>query len=760
MKRKRIRAEVEGIVQGVGFRPFIFQLADRFDLAGFVRNTSSGALLEVEGNPDSTTAFFTAMHNEAPPLAVITRVAKSIVPPAYESGFNIQHSKSRIDKKALISPDVSVCPDCLAELFNPNDRRHLYPFINCTNCGPRYTIIKDVPYDREKTSMCVFKMCEKCQAEYTDPTNRRFHAQPNACPDCGPKMTLLDSAGSDVMTDDPVQEASRLLKQGKIIVVKGLGGFHLAVDAANEASVAILRQRKQREEKPLAVMSPNLAAIRKFASLYENEEKILLSPQRPIVLLKALKPSPLALNVAPDNKYIGVMLPYTPLHYILIKDFLALVMTSGNLSEEPIAINNTEAIERLGGIADYFLVHNRDIYLRADDSVVRASSGKTRQIRRSRGYVPAPVFLKNNLPSVLAVGGELKNTICLTKENRAFVSQHIGDLENMKALSFFEMTIEHLKRILDVNPLCIAHDLHPEYLSSKWAMDQKNENLVGVQHHHAHVVGAMAEHGLTGPVIGLACDGTGYGEDGAVWGGELLLSGYTWYERRGRLEYVALPGGAAAIKEPWKMAVSYLHHAFGDQALEIKIPMTARQDQIKLNLLRQVISRKINSPLTSSLGRLFDAVAALIGLRDVVSFEGQAAMMLEMCCPDYKCDPYEVHIVDENGLRILRTNNIIEQIIRDIKNNRPAYEISGRFHATVIKGLARMASNLSADTGIKQVVLSGGCFQNNIIVHGVSRELEAVGLDVYTQNLLPVNDGGLSLGQAVCAGHIIAGLKD
>ena len=518
-------------------------------------------------------------------------------------------------------------------MFDPIDRRYRYPFINCTNCGPRYTIIYDVPYDRAQTSMKVFAMCPECEAEYHDPINRRFHAQPNACPICGPRVSLLDELGQPVATQEAVRSAAELLRQGLILAVKGLGGFHLAVDATNEQAVRRLRSRKQREEKPLAVMSPDLEAIRTFARITEADLAALSSIQRPIVLLEARRPSALAPSVAPDNKYIGAMLPYTPLHYLLLKGFQALVMTSGNLSEEPIAIDNDEALIRLAGIADYFLVHNRDIYLRSDDSVVRAARSGMVQIRRSRGFVPVPIFLKGHLPPVLAVGGEMKSTVCLTKDDRAFVSQHIGDLENLQTLDFFELTMAHLRRILDIEPVAVALDLHPDYLSSKWALAQSELPWVKVQHHHAHVVSAMAEHHLEGQVIGVACDGTGYGDDGQIWGGEILVADEKEYRRAGRLDYVVLPGGAAAIREPWRMALSWLESSFGNETAGLDLGMLSRQDPDKLNLVRQVITRRIGSSLTSSLGRLFDAAAALVGLRDRVAFEGQAAMMLGNVLP-------------------------------------------------------------------------------------------------------------------------------
>ena len=758
MDRRRIKAEVTGIVQGVGFRPFVYQLAGHHDLGGFVRNTSHGALLEVEGESGRVESFLESLQSQAPPLAVITQIHVSPLPLAGHSAFSIKHSKVLPGRNTLISPDVAVCEDCLREMFDPSDRRYRYPFINCTNCGPRYTIIMDVPYDRPYTSMRDFSMCPDCAAEYDNPADRRFHAQPNACPVCGPRVELADADGVPLPADDPIQEAAERLKQGRIVAVKGLGGFHLAVDAYNGEAVARLRQRKRREEKPLAVMAPDVAAIEAFAEVSTGEAAALSSMQRPIVLLTARRPSPLAPAVAPDNKYVGAFLPYTPLHYLLLEGLRALVMTSGNLTDEPIAIDNDEAVRRLAGIADYFLLHNRDIYLRSDDSVVRVEGRGLSQIRRSRGFVPTPIFLKQGLPEVLAVGGELKNTVCLTKGDRAFISQHIGDLENLSTLEFFELTIDHLKRVLDIRPRIIAYDLHPDYLSTQWARQQTGVEIIGIQHHHAHVVGVMAEHGLDGPVIGLACDGTGYGRDGQIWGGEILLADYDRFDRRGRLEYLPLPGAAAAIREPWRMAVSALMHAYGHDLDGLDLDLLSRQDPGRLDLLKQVIEKRVGSPLTSSLGRLFDAVAALIGLRDRVAFEGQAAMMLEMLCPDgppdpYPMDPYPVETAEAGGVWIIRPAAVIRGVVDDLREGRPGALISARFHAWTIQAFSEAAARISRETGVRTAVLSGGCFQNKILARGLFRSLEGRGLDVYTQNLAPVNDGGLSLGQAVSAGR-------
>lgn len=748
----RIRAEVRGIVQGVGFRPFVYGLAQRYGLSGFVRNTSFGALMEIEGEDGNISSFFEALTDETPRLARVTRIDKTDLAARGQHDFLIEHSSAVDSKTALISPDVAVCDDCLKEMFDPADRRYRYPFINCTNCGPRYTIIMDLPYDRDKTSMGVFEMCPLCSAEYHDPGDRRFHAQPNACPVCGPGVWLLDADGRERMVPDPIAATAHMLRQGHIAAVKGLGGFHLAVDACNEAAVARLRERKRREEKPLAVMAPDLASVRAFARVTGPDREVLTSMARPIVLLEKQTPFPLAAGVAPDNRYIGTMLPYTPLHHLLLEGFSALVMTSGNISEEPIAIDNQEALQRLSGLADCFLVHNRDIYLRSDDSVVRAGSRGPIHIRRSRGFVPVPVFLHHDRPPVLAVGGEQKNTICLIKEDRAFVSQHIGDLENIQTLEFFEMTIDHLQRVLDIKPEMAACDRHPDYLSTKWALDRSGLPVAPVQHHHAHLVSALAENHLDGPVVGIICDGTGYGDDGEIWGGEILVGDEHGYERRGQLDYVVLPGGAAAIREPWRMAAAYLHQAYGREAAGLDIDLLERQDSSRTALLWQVIEKRIGSPLTSSLGRLFDAVAALAGLKDHAGFEGQPAMMLEMCCPEGDFSPYIMDVEQRGHIRHMMPQAMIREVVQDLKQGRSAPEISGRFHAGIVRTLAETAVRISRDGGLRTVVLSGGCFQNQVLTRGLTCALESAGMSVFTQTQVPANDGGLSLGQAVAAG--------
>jgi hydrogenase maturation protein HypF len=750
---KQIR--VKGIVQGVGFRPYIYQLAGRYKLCGHVANTASGVHIHVEGPLPDITAFLVGIPTEAPPLAQITDIKAVDVQTEGLQTFTIISSREDSAKSALISPDVAICDDCLREMLSPQDRRFRYPFINCTNCGPRYTIIDDIPYDRPQTSMKDFRMCALCQAEYDNPDNRRFHAQPNACPVCGPQLQLLDGSGQPINTTDPISTVVARLKQGRIVAIKGLGGFHLAVDAENEQAVVRLRRRKHREEKPLALMAYDTDHVRRFAHLDDEEMAVLSSPPRPILLLAKQTGHPLAPSVAPGNRYFGVMLPYAPLHYLILeKDFTALVMTSANLSEEPIAIANDEAVQRLRGIADDFLVHNRDINLRCDDSIVRKTAGATRFLRRSRGYVPTPVFLNHTLPSVLACGAELKNTICLTKEDRAFVSQHIGDLENLATYDAFRDTITHLQNILDIKPQAIVCDLHPDYLSTRYAKAQRDLAVIQIQHHHAHIVSGMAENHLDGNVIGLAFDGTGYGPDGTIWGGEVLLTEKRRYARAAFFQPLPMPGGAAAIKAPWRMAVSYLYQAFGQGFRDLDIPFLADIDMKQTDILVAMVTQGINAPLTSSMGRLFDGIAALVGLRNTVAFEGQAAMELEMIAQPEEIGHYDFGWQTSDGLQI-PTEPIIQGVVADLTHGRSASWISRRFHTTLVRLFTDLCVCLRRQTALDRVVLSGGAFQNAILLQELSRSLEKESFAVYTHRLVPPNDGGIALGQAVAAGAIL-----
>jgi hydrogenase maturation protein HypF len=747
------RIEVEGIVQGVGFRPFVYQLASRYNLKGEVLNTSSGVSIHIEGTEYEIESFSRELKKNIPPLASITLIAEFPDKVIDYERFLISESRAGVSRSVLISPDVGICDDCLRELFDPKDRRFGYPFINCTNCGPRYTIIDDIPYDRPNTSMKHFKMCGRCQAEYDDPENRRFHAQPNACHDCGPFLTLYDNNRKIIDEKDPVEKTASLLRQGYIVAIKGLGGFHLAADAENDKAVYSLRKRKLREEKPFAIMSYDLERIKEFASVEAEEETLLSSYRRPIVLLKKKEPNPLSREVSPKNKYFGTMLPYTPIHYLLMRhDFKALVMTSGNRSEEPISIGNEDAFNRLSDIADFFLTHNRDIYLRSDDSIVKRTSGETRFIRRSRGYIPVPVFLHRKIKPVLACGAELKNTVCIAKDDRAFLSQHIGDLENLSTLEFFELTIRHMKRILDVEPLIVACDLHPDYLSTKYALSLKNMEVVRVQHHHAHIAGCMAENMIDGPVIGFSFDGTGYGEDGRIWGGEVMIAENGIYSRAAHISYVPMPGSAAAIKEPWRMAISYLYDAFGEEMWNLDVPVLRETGNDKIRVIADMISKKINSPETSSLGRFFDGISAIIGIRNRVCFEGQAAMELEMLSAENIDEKYDYEWINEGGIYKILTAPIVRDIVSDVHKQVDSSEIGGKFHNTLISLFAELCEKIRKDTGVGKAALSGGVFQNSMLLSGMIKALEEKGFQVYTHKLVPANDGGISLGQAVIAG--------
>jgi len=749
------RFDVNGIVQGVGFRPFVYQLAAAYELLGRVSNTSSGVSIHIEGSSPAIEAFSRELKDNPPPLAHITQINISKAPLKEYREFSIRKSRAQGQRFTLISPDVSTCDDCLKEMFDPEDRRYEYPFINCTNCGPRYTIIDDIPYDRPKTSMRHFQMCGRCQAEYDDPMDRRFHAQPNACPMCGPTVQLLDNQGMAVAAQDPVAAAVGLLKAGSILAVKGLGGFHLVVDAENQIAVASLRERKHREEKPLAVMSRDLAAIRQYATPTPQEERLLLSPQRPIVLLLKKEPELLAEDVSPRSRYHGVMLPYTPLHYLLLRDnFRALVMTSGNMSEEPIAIDNQDALERLRTLADYFLVHNRGIYLRSDDSVVKTIHQRVRFFRRSRGYVPRPVFLKKPMKPILACGAELKNTICLTRQDQAFLSQHVGDLENLATFNFFKKTIEHLKRVLDIEPEYMACDMHPDYLSTRYAREQDRIEIVEVQHHHAHIAACMAENQIAGPLIGLAFDGTGFGLDGCIWGGEILQVGLDQCERLGHLAYVPMPGGAAAIKEPWRMAISYLYQVYGKDFSLLDLPFFKIVPAHKIETIIEMIEKRINSPYTSSLGRLFDGVAAVVGLREKVAFEGQAAMELEMAADVSETGVYEYAPLKEDAGKV-SVAPIIRGVVGDIQRKAHPSEVSMKFHNTLIRMFTDSCIDVRRHKGFNQVALSGGVFQNALLLSGLTNRLESRGFEVLSHTQVPSNDGGIALGQAVVADAIL-----
>jgi len=749
--------EVSGIVQGVGFRPYIYRLAGERQLAGSICNTAAGVSIEVQGPPGAVDDFLSRLPAEAPPLARITAITVREIPCNGAIDFRIVTTHHGQPVSTLISPDVAVCADCLREMFDLADRRYRYPFINCTNCGPRFTLVCNIPYDRSFTSMAAFRMCPTCQAEYDDPRNRRFHAQPNACWTCGPQVELWDLEGKPVEVADPIAETVTRLQRGDVVAIKGLGGFHLACDAPNAVAVSTLRERKRRVEKPFAVMVPDIDAAQRFCELDEAARGLLVSPQRPIVLLRRREGTPIADEVAPFNRYLGVFLPYTPLHHLLFAEgrFTALVMTSANMSEEPICIANDEAVRRLQTLADCFLVHNRDILLRCDDSVIRVSGARARQLRRSRGFVPVPVFLSEDVPSILAVGGELKNTICLTKGRHAFLSQHIGDLENAESYSFFEEAIEHLQRILEIRPVAIAYDLHPNYFSTRWALAQSGLPQIGVQHHHAHIASCMAENHLDGRVIGIALDGTGYGADGRIWGGEVLLADYNSFERAAHLAYVPMPGGEAAIREPWRMAVAYLVRHFGCEFVR-RLPALSNIPRQKLDVLFRMMEQGINSPLTSSCGRLFDAVAALAGIRHHVNYEAQAAVELEMAIgnsSDESAYPFELVAKAEDW--IIGTRGLFDALLRDLSRDVQIGDISRRFHNGLVEALADVAKRLRERSGLERVCLSGGTFQNVYLCERLCDRLGNDNFQVFSQSEVPAGDGGLSLGQALVAVHKI-----
>ena len=767
------RIHITGIVQGVGFRPFVYGLATELGLTGWVRNTSAGVDIEVDGEKSDLERFIQALEQDAPPLALIDSLEAAFVPRNGYSSFEIVHSEPIPGAFQPISPDVSICDDCLEELFDPGDHRYLYPFINCTNCGPRLTIIKDIPYDRPETTMAPFEMCPTCRAEYEDPRDRRFHAQPVACPVCGPHVWLERSGEPTPISQrgDAIEATRQLLADGEIMAIKGLGGFHLACDADNPDAVAELRRRKLRVEKPFAVMMPDLATVERHCYLNEAERDLLISRQRPIVLLWQRPESDIAEEVAPNQKTLGVMLPYTPLHYLLFNegDYATLVMTSGNLSEEPIAYTNADARERLGDLADAFLMHNRDIHVRCDDSVVRVretvskESGRIYPVRRSRGYAPYPVLLPETTPPLLATGAELKNTFCLTKDRYAFLSHHIGDMENYETLRSFEEGIEHYERLFRVQPERIACDMHPNYMATRYALqraEEENIPVVKVQHHHAHIASCMAEHGLSGnePVIGVSLDGTGYGADGAIWGGEFLLADYQGYHRYAHLAYTPLPGGDRAIKEPWRMALSWLHTA--GIAWDENLPplqfaaSRARRDstlqESPIDILRHQLESGLNSPPTSSMGRLFDAVSALVGIRSTVNYEAQAAIELEALADPDEQGAYPLILEAD---QTINPAPMFAQIIADLHAGTEPAIIAARFHRGLADMIVALCLTMRSDYQISRVALSGGVWQNMTLLNRTNALLQEEGFEVLIHEKVPANDGGIALGQAAVAAY-------
>jgi hydrogenase maturation protein HypF len=757
--RSRVRVHVGGTVQGVGFRPYVFRLAAALGLDGFVLNDERGVAIEVEGDEAALERFLTRLPAEAPPLAAVEQIATEPRPATGESGFRILESAPSREPNALVSPDTAPCPECLAELFDPADRRFRYPFLNCTNCGPRFTIVRGVPYDRLRTTMAGFEMCAACRAEYEDPRDRRFHAQPNACPACGPVAALVDAGGHPAGADaaDAVAAAGHALRGGAIVAVKGVGGFHLACRADDERAVAALRARKHREEKPFALMVPDLEAADRLIVVGEHERILLTSSKRPIVLAPRRPGAPVAASVAPTSPELGLMLPYSPLHHLLLADAgTALVMTSGNRSDEPIAYEDADAQERLGAIADFFLVHGRPIETRTDDSVVRAVSLGARRrplfLRRSRGYVPESIELSvGSDRHVLGCGAELKSTFCLAKGTRAWVGHHIGDLENYETLRSFRDGIVHFERLFAVEPEIVAHDLHPEYLSTKYAVEREAPEHIGVQHHHAHLAACLAEHGKTGPAVGAIYDGTGYGTDGTIWGGELLVGDLAGFERAGHLWPVSMPGGAAAIREPWRMACAWMIAAGGTSDQPPR-SLAAHVEPERWRQVGRLAHDPALAPITTSVGRLFDAVSALCGLGPYVTYEGQAAFELEAAADRNERGAYQ--LPSEAGR--LDARETIQEVLADVGRGEAVGTISARFHNGLARATAAAGAEAAAGHGTTTVVLSGGVFQNRLLLERTAALLTERGLRVLVPERLPPNDGGISFGQVAVAAARVA----
>jgi hydrogenase maturation protein HypF len=748
---------VTGVVQGVGFRPFVYRLAVHHGLAGMVGNSSDGVQISIEGEDGQVRAFLTAFERELPPLAQVTSRRLEEVPPRFETGFRILPSTAAATRMALVPPDVSVCAACLRELDDPTDRRFAYAFVNCTDCGPRYTIVDDVPYDRVSTTMVDFPLCDACRREYADPANRRFHAQATCCPQCGPTLRLLDARGDVVPVADPVAAARAHLTAGRVVAIKGVGGFHLAVDAVNVPAVQALRQRKNRGRKPFALLSRRVEEVRRYCEVSPAEEAVLTSAVRPIVILRrrhaeAEAGQPIAPDVAPGNRCFGVMLPYTPLHYLLLGEgFLALVLTSGNLADEPIVIADAAAVERLGHVADFFLTYDRRILHRADDSIVKVDGATTRVWRRSRGFVPRPVHTGIDLPPILAVGGMMKNVIALSRGTEVFLSQHLGDTDSRDGLAFLEDTVAHLQRFLGIVPELVVHDLHPDYLSTQYALGLPTPRKIAVQHHEAHIASCQCEHRiLDRPVIGFAMDGTGYGWDGAVWGGEVFVGTPVQYRRAAHLEYVPMPGGERAIRQPWRMAVSWLRQSVDDYR---RLPLALlERHAASLDAIEAMAQRGIHSPLTSSCGRLFDAVAALLGLVDESSFEGEPAISLEMAASEVPGAPYGYALLEHpDGHLEMSPRQTFADIIADLRRGVDKAGIATRFHATLATAFTEVALRLRASTGVGSVALGGGVFLNTLLVTDLRRRLTSQGFAVFQPQEAPPGDGGLSLGQVALA---------
>lgn len=758
MNAARKRIQVTGVVQGVGFRPFVYRIAQRFDVRGYVLNSSDGVVIEAEADEAALESFLAALSAELPPLARIDELIVHAIKPIGENEFAIRESAPIPGHFALVPADVGTCADCVQDFTSARNRRRGYAFTNCTNCGPRYSIIRDVPYDRRETTMAEFVMCSACQAEYDDPGNRRFHAEPNACGECGPGLALLSAeeiagGASPGFTAAPatLDRARELLAQGNILAIKGLGGFHLACDASNDYAAQLLRERKRRNGKAFAIMPRDLAAAEQLCVITDAERTALAGTRRPIVLMPRRESASISAHVAPGNARLGIMLPYTPLHHLLFEGapYAALVMTSGNMSEEPIVSGNQEAGPRLRGLADCFLLHNREIHARVDDSVVQTFEGREYPVRRSRGYAPEPVDLGRPVREILACGGELKNTLCLTKDRYAILSQHIGDLENLETMQFFRETLEHLKRFFRVSPVAVAHDLHPRYWTTSFALEQSELPAVGVQHHHAHIASCMADNGISGRAIGVAFDGAGFGTDGRIWGGEFLACDYSGFERLGHLSYVPLAGGDSAVRQPWRSALAYLKAAFGSEAAALPLPLYREVPGRQISFVDAMIARRVQTIDTSSCGRLFDAVASILGIRHETTYEGQAAVELEGAASEEE-GVYPFELVDGVPFEI-DLRETIRALTRDYLKGTAAPAVSARFHRTIARVVAASCARIRNGISLNRVCLSGGTFQNLRLLHHSVNELRAIGFETFVHHRVPPNDGGISLGQAVIA---------
>jgi hydrogenase maturation protein HypF len=756
---RRVRARVDGTVQGVGYRPFVYRLAHELGVAGWVLNDERGVLVEAEGSAEAVATLVARLASDAPPLADVRAVTSEELPATGESGFQIVASSRGGAATAPVTPDTATCADCLAELADPHDRRYRYPFLNCTNCGPRFTIVRGIPYDRPTTTMADFQMCADCLAEYEDPLDRRFHAQPNACPVCGPQARLLERDGTPATAVEAVATAAQALLEGKILAVKGLGGYHLACRADDEHAVSTLRSRKHREDRPFALLVADVAAARELVTLSDAEAALLSSRERPIVLATRLPDAAVAPSVAPRAPELGLMLPYTPLHALLAADAgVPLVMTSGNVSDEPIAYEDDDAFERLAEIADLFLVHDRPIATRTDDSVARVVRERPLLLRRSRGFVPASIDLPLAAARpLLGCGAEQKAAFCLADGRRAWVSHHIGDIKNYETLRSLQDGVAHFERLFEVTPQVVAHDLHPDYLSTRYALEREGVELVGVQHHHAHLAATLAEHGELGPAVGAIYDGTGYGTDGTVWGGELLVGGLGGYERAAHLRAVRMPGGERAIRQPWRMALAWLVELHGeDVAPPPALATTFDADPIDPKTWRAVVrmvSTQTSAPLTTSMGRLFDGVAALCGVRSEVSYEGQAAIELEALADPGTDGAYAVALLvdPDGGPAILDPGPAIEEILAELAAGVDVATVSARFHAAIANATAGACAHLADAAGLDTAVLSGGVFQNRLLLARTADALEAAGLRVLVPERLPPNDGQIAFGQVAVA---------